>query len=122
MDELSEVVRLCILALPVAWVAWTLTHEEVFREVRDYCADRSRACRRLVARKFFYVFTCEYCMSHWVALALQFAFRFRLAFDDWRGYIVAVAGLVCVATAYMRLYQRARVDTRKERAMAAPHD
>ena len=27
-----------------------------------------RTCRRLLYRKFFYVFTCEYCFSHYVAL------------------------------------------------------
>ena len=122
MDELArvlaDVVRLLILAVPVAWVAWTLTHEEVFREVRDFCADRSRTCRRLVSRKFFYLFTCEYCLSHWCALGFQFMFRFRLAFDDWRGYVVAFAALVGVANVYMNLYQRVRVDLRKERAVA----
>jgi hypothetical protein len=118
MDLLVDVVRLSLLALPVAWLAWTVAKEEVFREVREFCADRSRECRYLAARKFFYLFTCEYCFSHWCALGLQLVYQFRLVFDDWRGYIVAYAGLVCVANAYMSLYQRLRVDIRKERATA----
>jgi hypothetical protein len=118
MDLLLDVVRLLLLALPVAWVAWTVTKEEVFREVREYVAGRSRHGRWLVTRKFFYLFTCEYCFSHWCALGLQFVFQFKLVFDDWRGYLVAFAGLVCTANAYMSLYQRLRVDIRKERAAA----
>jgi hypothetical protein len=118
MDEVSQVVRLLVLAVPVAWVAWTATKEEVFREVREYCADRSRTCRRLVHRKFFYLFTCEYCFSHWVALGFQLVFRFPMAFDDWRGYLVGYAALVWVANVYMSLYQRLRVDIRRERAEA----
>jgi hypothetical protein len=118
MDLLVDVLRLFVLAVPVAWIAWTVTKEDVFREVREFCADRSKNCRTLTTRKFFYLFTCEYCFSHWCALGLQLVFRFRLAFDDWRGYLVGFAGLVAVANAYMSLYQRLRVDIRKERAAA----
>jgi hypothetical protein len=119
MGESDQVVRLLILAVPVAWVAWTVTREEVFREAREFCAGRSRTCRRLLHRKFFYLFTCEYCFSHWVALGLQFVFQFRMVFDDWRGYLVGYAGLVWVANVYMSLYLRLRVDIRSERAVAA---
>src|SRR4051812_15540077 len=119
MEDLSQVVRLLILAVPVAWLAWTVTREEVFREAREFCADRSRTCRRLVSRKFFYLFTCEYCFSHWAALGLQFVFHLRLVFDDWRGYVVGFAALVWTANVYMSLYQRLRVDIREGRAEAA---
>jgi hypothetical protein len=118
MEELTQVVRLLILAVPVAWVAWTFTREEVFRELRECRDEQSRTARWLPVRKFFYLFTCEYCCSHWVVLAFQFAFQFRLAFDDWRGYVVGFAGLVWVANVYMSLYQRVRVDIRKDRATA----
>ena len=63
----TQVAWLLILAVPTASVAWTVTHEEVFREPREYCLQRSRKCRRLIERKFFYLFTCEYCFSHYVA-------------------------------------------------------
>jgi hypothetical protein len=118
MEDLSQVVRMLVLAVPVAWVAWTVTREEVFRELREACEDRSRTCRRLLHRKFFYLFTCEYCFSHWVAFGFQVVFQFRLAFDDWRGYLVGYAGLVWTANVYMTLYQRLRVDIRKDRAVA----
>jgi hypothetical protein len=118
MAELVEIVRLLILAIPVAWVAWTVIKEEVFREVREFCISCSRSGRWLVTRKFFYLFTCEYCFSHWVTLAFQFVFQFKMAFDDWRGYLVGYAALVWTANVYMSLYQRVRVDIRKERAEA----
>ena len=118
MDELTQVVRLLILAIPVAWVAWTVTREELFREVRDYCVECSETCRSLASRKFFYLFTCEYCFSHWCALAFQLAFQFRMVFDDWRGDLDGYAALVWTANVYMNLFLRVRVDIRKERAIA----
>ena len=118
MTELVEIVRLLILAVPVAWVAWTVTKEEVFREVREFCLACSQRGRWLLTRKFFYLFTCEYCFSHWVALAFQLAYDFRLVFADWRGLVVGYAALVWVANSYMSLYQRLRVDIRKDRAVA----
>ena len=63
-----QLVWLMVLALPIASVAWTVTHEEVFRELRERCEAASRASRTLVVRKFFYLFTCEYCFSHYVAI------------------------------------------------------
>ncbi len=118
MDDTSQIVRLVILAVPVAWISWTVTKEEVFRELRDYCSACARTGRTLAVRKVFYLFTCEYCFSHWVALGLQFVFQFQMAFDDWRGYLVGYAALVWAANVYMSLYQRLRVDIRKDRAVA----
>ena len=40
--------------------AWTVTHEDVFAEFRRWCLLRQQQSRRTSARKFFYVFTCEY--------------------------------------------------------------
>ena len=31
---------------PIASLAWTVTHEEVFREPREWCAARSKSCKR----------------------------------------------------------------------------
>ena len=54
-----QLVLLLVLPIPIASIAWTVTHEEVFREPRDWCVEKSKSCRRLYARKFFYLFTCE---------------------------------------------------------------
>ena len=33
----ADLLTLLVLALPVAAIAWTVTHEELFREFHDYC-------------------------------------------------------------------------------------
>lgn len=106
---------LFVLAAPVACVAWTLTHEAVFAEVREYCARKSRSCRHLYQRKFFYLFTCEYCFSHYVAAAVVWMSGFRLLLPGWRGALVAWLALVWVANVYMSLFGRLRLDIKRER-------
>jgi len=110
-----QIAWLFILAVPIACVAWTVTHEEVFREPRDYCAKMSESCRRLVQRKFFYLFTCEYCFSHYVTAFFLIITRYKLLYDDWRGYLIAGFALVWVANQYMSLYGRLRLDIKRER-------
>lgn len=111
----EQLAFLLILGLPIASVAWTVTHEEIFREPREFCKDRSENCRRFVQRKFFYLFTCEYCFSHYVTIVFLLITRFRLLYDDWRGYLIAGFALVWVANIYMNIYARVRLDIRKER-------
>src|SRR6201992_210370 len=105
-----QIVWLLVLALPIACVAWTVTHEEVFREPREYCVKRSQTCRKLVERKFFYLFTCEYCFSHYITLFFMLLTGYHLLFIDWRGYVIAFFSLVFVANAYLNLYSRLRID------------
>lgn len=117
----QHIVGLFVLAIPIACIARTVVFEEVFREPREYCQRMSRACRSLAARKFFYLFTCEYCFSHWVTLffliltALGEGRGFYLLYPDWRGYLIAFFALVFVANAYMNLYARLRVDITSEK-------
>jgi hypothetical protein len=110
-----QLVWLMVLALPIASVAWTVTHEEVFRELRERCEAASRASRTLVVRKFFYLFTCEYCFSHWVTMVALAFTGYRLLLDDWRGIVVAFFSLVAIANLYMSLFGRLRVDIKHER-------
>jgi hypothetical protein len=110
----DQLISLFILAIPVACVAWTVTHEEVLREPREWCAKKSRDCSGL-QRKFFYLFTCEYCFSHYVAVAFLALARYKLLFDDWRGYVIAGFSLVWVANIYMGLFNRLRLDIKHER-------
>ncbi len=105
---------LLILALPVACVAWTVTHEEVFREPRDYCQQQSKQAQTLPRRKFFYLFTCEYCFSHYVAALFLIITRFRLLYPGWRGYLIALFALVWVANQYMSVYNHLRLDIKHE--------
>src|SRR5579862_352732 len=105
---------LLTLAIPVACVAWTVTHEEIFRESRRYCQNESSKARSLARRKFFYLLTCEYCFSHYVAAAILIITRYRLLFPDWRGYLVAFFALVWIANQYMSIYNRLRLDIKHE--------
>lgn len=106
---------LVVLAMPIAAVAWTVTHEELFREPREYCVRQSEEARSLVVRKAFYVFTCEYCFSHYVTAAVLAATGFRLLYDDWRGYLVSGFALVWLANHYMSLFGRLRLGIKSER-------
>ena len=111
----TQVIWLFVLALPIACVAWTITHEELFREPREFCSEESRSARRLTQRKFFYVFTCEYCFSHYVTIFFLIVTRYKLLFSDWRGYLVALFALVWIANQYMSIYSRLRLDIKHER-------
>jgi hypothetical protein len=110
-----DLLALFILALPVAAISWAVTHEEMFRELHDYCVERSRAATRLPSRKFYYLLTCEYCFSHYVSAAMLLLTRFTLLYEDWRGYFIAWLSLVWVANHLISLYGRLRLGIRSER-------
>ena len=111
----AQIVWLLVLALPIASIAWTITHEEVFREPRENCKEKAETGPTLPVRKFFYLFTCEYCFSHWVTFFFLAVTRYRLLLDDWRGYVIAAFALVVVANAYLNLYARLRLEIHREK-------
>ena len=113
-----QLVWLFTLAIPVACVAWTVTHEEVFREPREYCVRRSREGTRLIERKFFYLFTCEYCFSHYVTIFFLFLTGYKLLLDDWRGYLLSFFAVVAVANVYMSAFGRLRQEVKAEKLEA----
>jgi hypothetical protein len=108
-----------LLALPIASIAWTITHEEVFREPREFCKRKSETCRPLLVRKFFYLFTCEYCFSHYVAAFFLVVTHFQLLYSGWRGYLIAEFALVWLANFYMSLFNRLRLDIKHENVVIA---
>ncbi len=110
-----QLVFLFVLAIPIASITWTVTHEDIFREPREWCTAKSQSCRRLFSRKMFYLFTCEYCLSHWVAAVVLFITRYTLLFDDWRGYAIAGFSLVWLANVYMSFFGRLRLEIREDR-------
>ena len=115
MTEKTQILWLFVLAAPVACVAWTVTHEEVFKEVHEWCVERSRHARTIVERKFFYLFTCEYCFSHYVAGGAVLITGYRLLLPDWRGAFIGWFTLVWIANLYMSLFGRLRLDLKRER-------
>jgi hypothetical protein len=108
-------VALFVLAIPIACISWTVTHEEVFREAREWLERRSRRAKTLAGRKFYFLFTCEYCFSHWVTIGFLIMTRFTLLYDDWRGYVISGFALVWVANVYMGLFGRLRLDIKREK-------
>ena len=110
---------LVILALPIACVSWTITHEEVFREPREWCKDQSERCRSLTSKKFFYLFTCEYCFSHYSAAFFLLITGFHILYEGWRGYLIAWFALVWVANIYMSFFNRLRLDIKHENVAIA---
>lgn len=118
MNIHSEIVQLFLLAIPIACIAWTITHEELFREPREYCVDKSKSCNKIYQRKFFYVFTCEYCFSHYVSLFFIIITGYQLLFDDWRGYLIGFFALVWIANLYMSLFGLLRQGLKKEKIEA----
>lgn len=118
MSFSEQIFWLALLSIVVASIAWTVTQEEIFREPREYCAKKSETCNSLLQRKFFYVFTCEYCFSHWVTILILILTGFRLLIDDWRGYILAFFALPWLANQWMSIYRRLRVGIKHENLQA----
>ena len=115
MPLLIQVIWLILLAVPIACIAWTVTHEEVFRELHEWCVAKSVSCKHLYQRKFFYLFTCEYCFSHYVTIFFLVVTRYKLLLPDWRGYLISGFALVGVANLYMSVFARLRLEIKRER-------
>ena len=113
MGLAHQYAALFLLALPIACISWTVTHEEVFREPRDYCKGKAERCKPVLVRKFFYLFTCEYCLSHYVAAFFLVVTRFTMLYDGWRGYLIAEFALVWVANVYMSGFNRLRLEIKQ---------
>lgn len=100
----QQIIWLFVLAIPIACIAWTITHEEVFAEPRKYCVQRSRESKNYFVRKVFYLFTCEYCFSHYVTIFFLIITGYTLLLPGWKGYLIGGFALVWVANVYMSLF------------------
>lgn len=115
MNLTTQIIWLFILAIPIACISWTVTHEEIFREPRQWCVGRSQNDKKILSRKFFYLFTCEYCFSHYITIIFITLCDFKLLIMDWRGYLIAGFSLVFLANAYMSLFALLRQAIKKEK-------
>ncbi len=111
----TQIQWLFTLSVPVACIAWTVTHEEIFKEPREFCIRCTKESKSLFKRKFFYIFTCEYCFSHYVSLFILLLSGFKLLFADWRGYIISGFSLVWIANIYMAVFSLLRFGIKKEK-------
>ena len=105
---------LFILAIPIACVAWTVTHEEIFSEPRNWCKRRSLQGKTMPERKFFYLFTCEYCFSFYVTVLALLITKYQLLLPGWRGYLIGGLSLVWIANIYMSLFFLIRTDLKNK--------
>jgi hypothetical protein len=118
MDVATQVRDLFLLPLAIACISWTITHEQIFKEPRDFCIRKSKHSKRMLTRKFFYVFTCEYCFSHYVTIFFLIVTQYHLLFDDWRGYLIGGFSLVWISNIYMSLFGFVRVGLKREKMEA----
>src|ERR1700755_2844082 len=95
-----QLAYLLLLGLAVACVSWTVTHEEVFREPREFCKNKSQNCKPIYQRKFFYLFTCEYCFSHYVTAAFLAGTHFQMLYQGWRGFLISGFAVVWISNIY----------------------
>ena|SRR5690348_1968919 len=123
MDLGAQIVGLFVLALAVACISWTITQEELFRELREYSERQAECAPQAWRRKFFYLFTCHYCFSHYVSAAFVALTGYRLLLQNRTGYVVAFFALVWVANIYMSFYAwlRQQYKTQKFEAKAVEH-
>ena len=111
----TQLIYLFVLAIPVACISWTVTHEEIFKEPRKFCELNSRRNKLFLLRKFFYMLTCEYCFSHYVTVLVLVITKFYLLYADWRGYVIAGFSIVWIANMYMSLFYLLRQGIKKEK-------
>lgn len=121
-STITQFLELFIMAIPVACIAWTVTHEEIFREPREFCVEKSRNSDTIWKRKFFYLFTCEYCFSHYVTAFVILITGYQLLFNDWRGYLISFFATVFVANIYMTLFGLLRQNLKAEKIEAKLKD
>ena len=104
------IVTLCLLALPIASITWTVTHEEVFREPREWCADEKWVVPQHGRTKVLLFVHVRVLLQPLVTAIFLYITRYTLLFDDWRGYLIAGFSLVFIANIYMSLFGRLRLD------------
>lgn len=115
MEIGTQIIWLLLLAIPIACISWTVTHEEIFKEPREWCVKHSQNDKHIWSRKVFYLFTCEYCFSHYVTIAALIVTDYKLLLNDWRGYFLAGFSLVFMANVYMSLFALLRQAIKKEK-------
>jgi len=108
MDLTTNVLFLFILAMPIASIAWTVTHEEVVGEFRDYCIVESKTTT--LPQFFLSLPAINFCIQ---------AEAPKREPSGWRGHLIAGFSLVSIANMYMGIFGGIRLDIRKERAEIA---
>jgi len=121
------IATICLLALPVACVSWTIAEAEVSRSIRERIAkwanwhkdaDGKYPPTHGWKQKLAYLPTCYYCTSHYVALAFLHLHPFHTLTEDFRGYIISWFSVVGMTAIYCTSYNLLRVLLRWGKAKA----
>ena len=83
-----------LLSAATACVAFTISETVLFEGFREFVRERSAWLGKL--------FSCGYCLGHWVALGLVAAYRPRLFFSMWA---VLDYGLTVLLVAWAAAFQ-----------------
>src|SRR6185369_14382980 len=120
----AQFAGLFVLSLAIASVSWTVTQEELLRGFREYAERQAQCAGSALRRKFFYLFTCHYCFSHYVAVFFIAITGYKLLMPNWTGYVIALFALVWVSNLYLSFYAwlRQQYKTQKFEAKAVEHE
>ena len=111
---LHQVGLLLLLALAIGCMSWTVTHEEVFREPREYCKRKSPGLPVAAATQVLLPVHLRVLLQPLCHAIVLFCTRFSLLYVGWRGYVLAEFALVFAANMYMGLYNRMRLTIKHE--------
>lgn len=115
----TQLLYALLLAAPVACIAWTVTREEIFKELRESLKNYQKRYPDSVWRqKLAYLPTCPYCFSHYVAVAFVAMFQFKMLSTAWVGYVASLFTVVLIANVYLSGYNLLRVRLRGAQAAA----
>ena len=68
----------------------------------------------ILPAEVLYLFTCEYCTSHYVTALFLLLTRFQMLYQGWLGFVIAEFALVWIANVYMSAYNRLRLEIKAE--------
>ncbi len=95
MTFLLDLVKMLVLALPVAFLAWTISREEITRELRDKMMKTIGT--NPVGFKLAYLFRCGFCLSPWLSLGLCWWLDLRLFGDGFVSLLLTALACAWVA-------------------------
>jgi hypothetical protein len=120
-----ELVAVCLVAIPVACVSWTIAKEELFREFREWCKANGLACEKIKNRigrfimvKLNYLPRCYYCTSFYVCEVFILLTGVKFVSPGWQGAVCAWFAVVFIAQVYLTLFNLLRVALRHYQAVA----
>lgn len=110
---------LLLLSIAVATTTWTITNEDIFKTFRRNCAHLAdRPDLPIVWRKLCYIFTCGYCLSHWMTVVWFLVFMESWRLIDWPSRLVYAFVVIAVANVWMTGYALLRTKLKRERTEA----